>query len=666
MKREATNRSPSVPSAALHCAALLVAAALLVPTALAAQDTDSTNEARDSDEPGDTSPETPPENPTFYETATVRERPLATATAAVSVISRREIERSGARKVAELLSLVPGVGVVTAGTRGGLTTAQIRGGDPNFTLVLIDGVPVNDPTYQVGGVFNLEAMPTAAVERIEVVRGPLSSVYGSTGLAGAIHIVTRGGGDGPRAEVELAGDEHGTGLSASAGGGAAGTRWRLGAVAEEEDERIADERFELAQLQGRFNVDLRSGAELRVAGRAAAWDASDYPDASGGPLFGDGALREADHTETSLHAELRSGRQRVEAALYRHDFDRLSPAIGQQVPAAEESIRYTRGNFGWSLADGWSRGATQWSWSVGLGVEREEARNESVLHLPPVFGGFEVPGDYDDDRTSAGAFGELSVERGDLAAELGLRLDEPDGAPGQANPRIGISYRPGGGATRLRASAGRAFKLPSFFALSSPPALGGNPELRPEVMEGVDAAVERSFAGGRARVELGLFSTRYRDLVDFDFQTFSHVNRSRVHARGAELSLDWRPTADLRLHAGLTRQNVEDEATGEPLRQRPDWRGALHLHWRVTPRLDLRLEGRHVGDFRDEQIPVPERTTVASHEVWTIAATWRLDERWRLRARADNVLDDDYESLIGFPGAGRSVRLGVRYRLPGS
>ena len=155
---------------------------------------------------------------TFYETATVRERPLDTATAAVTVLTREDIEASGATRVAELLPFFPGLDVVTAGTRGGLTTAQIRGGDPNFTLVLVDGVPVNNPTYQVGGVFNFEALPTSMVERIEVVRGPLSSVYGSTGLAGAIHIVTRTGDDGPRAEFEGSGDEHGFGVSASSGG----------------------------------------------------------------------------------------------------------------------------------------------------------------------------------------------------------------------------------------------------------------------------------------------------------------------------------------------------------------------------------------------------------------------------------------------------------------
>src|SRR5688572_5952790 len=112
---------------------------------------------------------------TFYSTATVEERPLSSATGSVTVLDREAIESSGARTVADVLRFVPGLDVASNGARGGFTTAQIRGGDPNFTLVLLDGVPLNDPTYQVGDVFNLEGLPADAVERVEIVRGPLSS-----------------------------------------------------------------------------------------------------------------------------------------------------------------------------------------------------------------------------------------------------------------------------------------------------------------------------------------------------------------------------------------------------------------------------------------------------------------------------------------------------------
>src|SRR5437773_8230634 len=135
--------------------------------------------------------------PVFYETATVVARPLPSASASVTVVEAAEIEASGARSVGELLQGMPGLHVLRSGGRGGVTYAGIRGGDPNFTLVLLDGVPLNDSTDPQGGAVNLEELPAALVERLEVVRGPLCSFYGPSGLAGVVQLFTRRGEPGP-------------------------------------------------------------------------------------------------------------------------------------------------------------------------------------------------------------------------------------------------------------------------------------------------------------------------------------------------------------------------------------------------------------------------------------------------------------------------------------
>ncbi|MCP3981846.1 MAG: TonB-dependent receptor plug domain-containing protein, partial [bacterium] len=129
----------------------------------------------------------------YVETATVQGRTIALEGVSTTVVEREELERFGAATVGELMRFVPGVDVVAAGGRAGLAYAHIRGGDPDFTVVMLDGVPLNDATDQLGGAVNLNALPADTVERIEVVRGPLSAVYGATGLAGAINIITRRG-----------------------------------------------------------------------------------------------------------------------------------------------------------------------------------------------------------------------------------------------------------------------------------------------------------------------------------------------------------------------------------------------------------------------------------------------------------------------------------------
>jgi vitamin B12 transporter len=630
----------------------------------------------------------PPEEPvTFYETATVEARPVTSATAPVTVLDRKDLERLGAVTAADALRYVPGVTIDQAGGRGGLSVARIRGGDPNFTLVLVDGVPVNDDTYQVGGVFDLEGLPASAIERIEVVRGPFSSFYGSTGLGGVVHIVTRRGGEAGAARAGEAGLTAG---DAGLFGGQAllsGPGYAVGASWEEESGRVAEESFEQLHLHGHRSWawgEPAAGTKLQLSGRATGWNADDYPDASGGPVYGDGALRSSEHKELGLSLLLETGggagagRHAFSAGFYRHGLDRDSPAIVPLVPASTEETTFTRLQAGWT----WSRGLDLGKFgqgarlSLGAEVEREEGSNDSVLLLPPFLGGA-VAGDYSLSRTTPGLSGELLASRGRLDVELGARLDVPDSNlqngrshdPGpQLSPRLGLAWQLGepGGAWRLRASAGRAFKLPSFFALASPPALGGNPDLEPETMTGGDLGLEWRSPQGSDEAGLGVFVHHYKNLVDFDFDLFTHLNRSQVDAEGIEAWFAWRPAVAWNVAGDLTYQDVEDRATGEPLRQRPRWSGGLRLDWSPRETLSFHLDGRHVSERRDEQIPVPQLTEVPGATVAGLGGDWRLPisthvmESLRLHVRIDNLFDRDYETHLGFPAPGRSLRAGLR------
>lgn len=577
---------------------------------------------------------------TFYETATVQARPLSSAAGSVTVIEREAIEASGARTVGDLLRLAPGVSVTT-NSRGGFSAAHIRAGEPNFTLVLLDGVPLNDPTYQVGDAFNLEGLPTAGIERIEIVRGPLSSFYGSTGLAGVVQVFTHDGGkpgDKPSLEAELsAGDasyRRGTGTVSGPG-------WSVTALWEEEAERIAAERFEHAG-----GLASLSKGRLRLKARGAWWEGEDYPDASGGPVYGDGALRRSDHEELSLSAGLSFGeRHRLDASVYRHAMDRESPAVLPVVPDSIEETRFTRTRLGWASV---LRESDALRWSAGVDLQREQGENESLLA-----GGF-LSGDYDITRTLPGAYTELIAGRGDWTFELGSRVDLPEDHAAQWSPRLGIARQLG--TARLRASAGRAWKLPSFFALASPRELGGNPDLRPETVLGGDLGAEWRL--GRADAGLTLFYNRYEDLIDFDFETFLHLNRAEVETRGVEGTWGWKPRDGVSLRANATWQEFQSEAD---LRHRPKWTGGLQARWQAAEALTFDLDAQAVSRYFDQQIPVEGRRTVGSYELVSLGAAWRLAKPWELRLRVDNLLDEEYETLIGFPGAERSVRAGLRW-----
>jgi vitamin B12 transporter len=243
---------------------------------------------------------------------------------------------------------------------------------------------------------------------------------------------------------------------------------------------------------------------------------------------------------------------------------------------------------------------------------------------------------------------------------VALRLDGASGLGAQLNPQLGVVWSSGSGATRLRASAGRATKLPSFFALSSPPALGGNPDLKPETTLGGDVGLEHSLAGGRLNVGAVYFLNEYRDLVDFDFDRFIHVNRARVRTQGVELTARWQPHPTVWLTAEATYLDAEDLSDASaPLLYEPRWLGGGSLTWRPSPAVSLRLDARAVADYLDQQIPVPDRDTVPGYGVFGFAGSWRFHRGWSVRARIDNLTDRSYETLIGFPGPGRAAWVGL-------
>ena len=272
--------------------------------------------------------------------------------------------------------------------------------------------------------------------------------------------------------------------------------------------------------------------------------------------------------------------QQLLVGLSRRAQDRTSPAVVPLVPESAERTTFSRLRLAWQLPVVRSM---RTSVDVGLSGEGEWGENRSLLQLPPELGG-DVRGDYQKSRASGGVFGALREERGTVLYDVALRVDAASGDAVQLHPHAGVVWRPGDGSTRLHVSAGRASKLPSFFALASPPALGGNPALKPERTVGGEAGVDHAIARGRVEVGAAYFLHEYRDLVDFDFDLFLHVNRAKVRTQGVELALAWRPHRSVDLSAQATYVDAKD-ISGAPLLFEPHWLGSGRLTWRPDERL---------------------------------------------------------------------------------
>ncbi len=645
------NRRHRMPAAMLMILGLMIAG-----TAAPAAATGATQSPPPSQQQGDP----------VRERVVVRARLLDSVATSVEVIDEETIEAANARTVAELLEYVAGARVLSSGSRGGATTIQLRGGDPNFVLVLLDGVPLNDPTDLEGGAVNLSSLPISSVQRIEVARGPVSYFYGSTALSGVVNIVTRRGTtDRPqvRATIEGGGSALFRG-DASVAGTAGGGDYYLGFDWEQQDGHAGDDEFRQVNVQGRFALPVAEAATLQLSTRAAWWDADDYPESSGGPVFGSGDLRRTEATEFSLAADLEwktneRWRNRFVGSYYRRDLDRDSPGVFPLVPPSIEDTSYGHLRGGWLTTYDLSGAVAV---SAGVDVDHEDGDNVSTLFLPPFFGG-DVSGDYALSRTTPGTFVEVAAVAGDVSVEAGLRADFPADGDTAWSPRIGVRYAFGRSGTAVRGTVSRAFKLPSFFALASPPQLGGNPELRPETSVGVDVGIDQRVDDWNLTASFTVFWIRYEDLIDFDFDLFQNVNRDEVNARGVELSLRWSPTPRVQVFSDLTYQRAESPESTAPLRNLPEWMGSVRVGFRPVEPLQIRLEWSSASDSFDVQIAVPDMTTVDGYGVLDLAATWDLHPSWQILARVDNLTDTDYEHFIGFPQPGITAKIGLRYML---
>jgi len=629
---------------------------------------------------------------TFYGTATVRERPLESATAAVTVIDREEIEASGARTVADLLRLTPGVDITGNGTRGGFTTAQIRGGDPNFTLVLLDGVPIADPFF---GYLPFNALVPDRLAGIRVTRGGGSGPFGAGAVAGTIELVSAGRRDLPLLAAEaLYGSRDSESFSASLspdlGRGFATLSGKFergdGFYTTPDSQRVA------ATVPARYR-DWSAGA------RAVAPIGPDTELQFRGLLFGDNRtlrFRGADSSSEGEDASIRlvhRGAWQVDALAYvqARNFtnkvisatsfkltlnQRNTPAtgIGGKVevrpPVGADNVLRIGGDF--RLADG-QLFEDAYASSGAVTARRNAGGNSSVAGLfvedDWTLGKVVLTGGARVDRwTLTNGFFH---ERNGAGAPTSL-LAFPDRSGTEFTGRGGLLYRPVA-AVALRAAAYTGFRLPTLNELYRPFTVfpvttQANANLKPERLRGAEGGIDVSPAHG-----LTLSGTVfYNELTDAIANVTIGTNLRRrqnvkaIAAKGVEANIVWRRGA-MMLEASYAYSDSKVKAPGTALdglipAQSPRHAASATLAWAPKAGPMLSATVRYVGDQYEDDLQtgkLPAATTVDLFGKMPIARGFSAI------VRAENVFDATVETRnqagsidLGTP---RTLWIGVRY-----
>lgn len=590
---------------------------------------------------------------------------------AVTVITQEQLEQRQVRVVSDVLRDVPGLAVSRTGPVGALTQLRIRGAEGNQTLVLIDGIEVNNPA--AGSEFNLANLLNAEIERIEVLRGPQSALYGSDAIGGVVNIVTKRPEAGFTATVRGEGGSFAT-RSGLFNIGFGSERFYLSgtldrfvtngvSVAEEDDGNSEDDGY--ANTTARIKVGIKPFDFLEIDAVGMAVDSDRDGDASA-PVVN--AIDSEDESETSQ----RYGLARAKLTL----FDGAWEHIGR-ASALEDETDFFNGTGAKTFTSRGEKSKFDYQTNLFLSTpevagaehtltfaaerEREEQFTDSAFSGPNRV-----------DVVNYGYVGEYRVGLWDrLFLSGGLRYDDNDRLfDDEFTYRATAAYLHEESGTRLHGSVGRGVKNPTLFELfGSTPTFSGNPDLEAEESIGWDAGVEQSLFGDRLILDVTYFNNRIDDLIQGAGNTAVNLSgTSKI--QGVEVTAAAEPLPGLSLNAAYTFTNGED-ADGRELIRRARHAASFNANYGfdlfarpANVNLAVRYNGAQDDRVFDSFFPVQTRTvTLDSYTLVNLGVSYEIHDGVELFARGENLLDDDYQDVFGFGTPGISGFAGVRIRL---
>lgn len=575
-------------------------------------------------------------------------------------IYRAEIEREAVPNALSLLRDMPGVDAAPAGGEGGLSFVSIHGGDPNFTLFMLDGVKLNDPTNSRGGGVDLYLIPLAMIDRVEVSTQPASAILGSDGLSGSVSFTSRAI-TGTHLQLELADNGSASGSLAAGTGDAQDVEASVVVGGTDKTSGAKNDRLHQRYFFGKAAIEPTEHLSVDLLLYLVDGTATSFPEDSGGDrlaVIRDPEKRDYRREVVGVQGALEiNDRLSLHSAIswtsHEEDTDNpgIAPGVLAGVPAVsgERTYERTEGQV-YVLA----RPSDMLSVTLGAAYDEEKGTSEDLID----FGGFIMPADFELTRSTTSVFAEAAVRPLPvLTLQAGVRRDMPDSADDESTFSVAASYDVARYALTLFSHYAEGFKLPSMFALGHP--LVGNPDLTPEYSEAFDVGARKRWPDAGVELGVSVFRNKYRDLVDFDPVLFTNVNRGLVEVDGGEIQLDWLASDEVAIMLQATYSDADIVSSDDVLRRRPLWKGGAGVQWTPSSRLVWSMNADYTGSFFDSSVPTG---LVRMPAYWNLrtAVGWQVSDDVRLRLSVDNLLDDDYEQSVGFSNGGRSARIDMR------
>ena len=594
-----------------------------------------------------------------------------------SVITAEDIEAKKQTSVDEILKGIPGLDIAQNGGPGTTASVFLRGADSKNTLVLVDGVMLNDPSSPNRNA-NIGALTADNIERIEVIRGPSSVLYGSNATAGVINIITKKGKDKPSVYLGAEGGSYNTWREYGGISGKSGIfNYALSAshlytegfsTADDDNDRIPHDGNTVekdghknATVSGKFGVDINPDFDVNLVVRY--FDTETDTDDSANGYVGD-RFGPAGPPTWSAPAQPNGKKDaRVESKhglgkLTVHNFfmDRFLESTFSYQASKLDRKTFDNDNAQKYNYDGQTQ---EVSWQGSLDFDGADVLTLGTSYFMEEMKSNSIDSK-DADTTSVWVQNQFFVGQG-LDVVAGLRYDHHDRFDGKTTWRVAPAYTFQGTETTLKASYGTGFRAPSLFELYSS---YGNKDLKPEESEGWDVGVEQGFLDRTLKLNVTYFYMEYTNRIGYDTGT-SKYNQlpGDTLSHGVETSIQWLPSDILDFTFAYTYNDTKDH-NGEKLVRRPENKFSLNTQYRPMEKLSLNLDLHWVSD-REAYSGAKDKDgnsvdVLESYFLANIAASYDLTDHVQLYGRVDNIFDEDYEEAWGYATPGLSGYAGVK------
>ncbi len=586
-------------------------------------------------------------------TASGTSQPASEVGQAITIIDAAKLETSQTAVISDILRTVPSVSVARNGGVGAATSIFIRGGDSSQTLVIIDGVRINDPSSP-NAAFDFGALLTGNIDRVEVLRGPNSVIWGSQAIGGVVSIQTieptSKFGVSARAEYGFSNTAQAqatiSGTSGIVSGSLGGGYYRTDGISALAAGTEKDG-YENVSANGKLKVALSDDISVNLRGYYNKGKV-EFDDQFGAtPDTFPFTNNEQYIGYAGLHATLADGKFRNRLSYSRTDISRIGSDIATPQTFNVNSIKATLDRFEYHGSFDIIDAAT-----IIFGAEHE--RTFASTFFPA--GGGAAP-DQASTTVSSG-FGQVILRPfTGLTLTGGVRYDDYTQYGGQTTFGANFAYTPNDGKTVIRATYAEGFRAPTLTEALLP---FGNTALFPETAQSFDIGVQHSFLDGKATASATYFQRDAINLITFSFITFQSENIARARSEGVEFGLSLRPSDTFTVEGSYSLVDAKSRSVGSfgnQLARRPKHNASISADWKTPIGASLGATISLTGDAFDN---LANTRRLDGYALASIRASYPISQAIDLFGRVENLFNEKYETASRFGTLGRNAYVGVR------